>query len=314
MPLPAYPPVRPSLYPLYPFYPLCPYYPAMCRFTLYLGPPITLSALLLEPTHSLIRQSTHAREREEPLNGDGFGVGWYQPTLTDEPSVFRSITPAWNNRNLHNLARVVASPTVLAHVRAATHSSGVNEANCHPFRYRQLLFMHNGDIGNFPMVRRRLLASVSDQAFGNVYGSTDSEHLFAMVIDEMAQSHERDPARKLTVALANAIRRAVAIVTEHGENAPSYLNVAISDGDHAAVSRFCSDADDDPESLYFYYGPPLYALAYGTGPRRRRSEEITHAVIVSSERLTDDPGWEAIPPNHMIVIRRGVEPDVVGVS
>jgi predicted glutamine amidotransferase len=48
----------------------------MCRFTLYMGPPIRLSSLLIEPDHSLIRQSVESREREEPLNGDGFGVGW----------------------------------------------------------------------------------------------------------------------------------------------------------------------------------------------------------------------------------------------
>ena len=89
----------------------------MCRFTLYLGPDIRLSSLLLEPSHSLIRQSAHSREREEPLNGDGFGVGWYARELSGEPAVFRSITPAWNNRNLHNLARVVSSDCILAHVR-----------------------------------------------------------------------------------------------------------------------------------------------------------------------------------------------------
>ena len=44
----------------------------MCRFTLYLGPPVRLSTLLIEPSHSLIQQSFHAEERSEPLNGDGF--------------------------------------------------------------------------------------------------------------------------------------------------------------------------------------------------------------------------------------------------
>ena len=39
----------------------------MCRFTLYLGPPVRLSTLLTEPEHSLIRQSYQARERSEPL-------------------------------------------------------------------------------------------------------------------------------------------------------------------------------------------------------------------------------------------------------
>ena len=164
----------------------------MCRFTLYLGPDIRLSSLLLEPTHSLIRQSTHSREREEPLNGDGFGVGWYARELSGEPAVFRSITPAWNNRNLHNLARVVASDCILAHVRAATQSSGVNEANCHPFRYQQYLFMHNGDVGNFRHVRRRMLDSVCDEAYSNVYGSTDSECFFALCIDRKSGAVQKD--------------------------------------------------------------------------------------------------------------------------
>lgn len=38
-------------------------------------PAIRLSSLLVDPSHSLIRQHAHSRERAEPLNG--FGVGWY---------------------------------------------------------------------------------------------------------------------------------------------------------------------------------------------------------------------------------------------
>jgi predicted glutamine amidotransferase len=56
---------------------------------LYLGPPTRLSSLIVDPGHSLIRQSVHSNEREEPLNGDGFGVGWYANELATEPAVFR---------------------------------------------------------------------------------------------------------------------------------------------------------------------------------------------------------------------------------
>jgi glutamine amidotransferase len=81
----------------------------MCRFTLYLGPSIPLRGFLFESEHSLVEQSSHSLEREEPINGDGFGIGWYAPELAAEPAVFRSITPAWNNRNLLSLSRVVSS-------------------------------------------------------------------------------------------------------------------------------------------------------------------------------------------------------------
>lgn len=271
----------------------------MCRFTLYMGEPIRLSSLLLEPEHSLIRQSTHSRERDEPLNGDGFGVGWYSEDSRLEPAVFRSITPAWNNRNLVNLTRVVSSGCILAHVRAATQSSGVNEANCHPFRFRSELFMHNGDVGNFRKVRRHMLASVRDEAFDNVYGSTDSEHVFALVIDEMLRTPAWvDSCTRMANALEKTIARVVELVEKHGDGEPSYLNCALSDGRDAVVSRFSNDPDEVPESLYYFSGA-LYPSVDG---------RVARSVIVSSERLTGDPAWHEIPPNHMVVLRSGHEP------
>src|SRR6185436_9788616 len=39
--------------------------PGMCRFTLYLGPAIRMSALVTEPRNSLIHQSFESQEREE---------------------------------------------------------------------------------------------------------------------------------------------------------------------------------------------------------------------------------------------------------
>jgi ergothioneine biosynthesis protein EgtC len=272
----------------------------MCRFTLYLGPELRLSTLLLEPEHSLIRQSTHSREREEPLNGDGFGVGWYAPALAAEPAVFRSITPAWNNRNLRNLARVVSSGCILAHVRAATQSSGVNEANCHPFRFQRWLLMHNGDVGGFRQVRRRMLEDVCDAAYGNVFGSTDSEHFFAVVIDELLRRPGETGLARMAAALEAAIGRVLEIVARHGGGEPSFLNVALSDGVSAVISRYCNDPQSPPESLYCYEGQVYASLGREAG--------AGGSTLVSSERLTDDPAWQAVPPNHLVLLARGQAP------
>ncbi len=76
----------------------------MCRFALYLGREITISSLVTEPANSIIHQSFHSHERAEPLNGDGFGLAWYAPELTEEPDLFKKVTPAWNNLDLLNLA------------------------------------------------------------------------------------------------------------------------------------------------------------------------------------------------------------------
>jgi ergothioneine biosynthesis protein EgtC len=273
----------------------------MCRFTLYLGPPVRLSTLLVEPSHSLIQQSFHAEERTEPLNGDGFGVGWYAPEVTPVPAVFRSVTPAWNNENLEALSQVVCSPCVLAHVRAATDGMPVNESNCHPFQWGEFLFMHNGRVGSFQSIRRRLLDTLSDDAFSLVRGSTDTEHLFAMFVDELLKNGGEDPGERMAECLNRAVWRIVDMVRDVGEGAASFLNVAVSDGDRAAVCRFTDSTDVAAESLY-YISRVLYEPAF-SGPKRRVHER-SRSTVVSSERLTDDPGWQAVPPGQMVAVDR----------
>ncbi len=289
----------------------------MCRFTLYLGPPIRLSTLITEPEHSLIRQSYHAQERSEPLNGDGFGIGWYAPRIWSEPALFHQITPAWNNRSLQSIAKVVASPCIMAHVRAATPGSDVNLANCHPFGYGGYLMMQNGHVGSFRRIRRGLLESLSDEAFGVPRGSTDTEHLFALFVDELVRDGSpMDPAREdatdggsaleLARRLSAAIVRLLAVVDRYGEGEPSFLNVAVADGHHVAVCRFDTDPEESPESLYLLHGE-MYEPAGRRFPERRKDDE-GEAMVVSSERLTDDPRWRAVPPNSMLVLDRHAPP------
>ena len=291
----------------------------MCRFTLYLGPPVRLSTLLTEPEHSLIRQSYHSRERSEPLNGDGFGVGWYAPRLWSEPALFHQITPAWNNRSLQSIARVVASPCVMAHVRAASPGSDVNLANCHPFGWGGYLLMHNGHVGSFRTIRRRLLDTVCDEAFNVVKGSTDTEHLFAVFVDEIIRSGcPMDPgvaptdgwgAMELARRLSAAIARVLEVVREQGDGEPSFLNVAVADGSRVAVCRFDTDPIESPESLYLLHGE-MYEPAGRRFPERRKDDE-GEAMVVSSERLTDDPRWRAVPPASMLVLDRYAPPRMV---
>ena len=108
----------------------------MCRFLCYMGPEVLLLAdLLYRPKNSLILQSYKSRERKEPLNGDGFRIGWYAAQSSPTPCIFTSITPAWNNQNLRRLSEHVKSSCFFAHVSAASPSMRVCETNCHPLQY-----------------------------------------------------------------------------------------------------------------------------------------------------------------------------------
>merc|ERR1711974_542101 len=132
------------------------------------------SKFVTEPAHSLLRQSIKSKERREPVNGDGFGLAWYNHELSEAPGLYKSISPAWSNPNLLNLCRMTASKTILAHVRAATFGLPVSQPNCHPFVYDNFAFMHNGEIPQFYKMKRELLSSLSDEIFEQIRGSTDS--------------------------------------------------------------------------------------------------------------------------------------------
>ncbi len=271
----------------------------MCRFTMYLGPSIRLSSLVVEPKHSIIDQSFHSSSQEEPLNGDGFGIAWYAPEMAQEPALFRSVTPAWNNNNLLELARVVQSHLIFAHVRAATKHGGQSEANCHPFRSGRYAFMHNGDVGDFPVLRRPLLNSVGDRAFASVQGNTDSEHLFALVIDELEKTSATG-IEKLAAALQGAVARVVDLGRRHGNGAFSYLNLALTDGECAVACRYTTEPDYDGESLFVHTGR-LYVCH--DGACRMLAPAHGHGcVLVSSEPLSEDYGWQPLSRNSMVLV------------
>jgi len=279
----------------------------MCRFVLYHGPSLRISELVTEPENSLIHQSHDSRERAEPLNGDGFGLAWYVPGET-APARFRSLTPAWSNENLRHLAAHVHSPLILAHVRAASTGSLVSEANTHPFCARGLALVHNGQIGGFRRARRRLLATLDDETFDLIEGTTDSEALFALTLQHLRAHTGEVSAETLLRALEAAFRQVLAVVAELPSATPSYLNVALTDGRRAVATRFASGSPDAAVSLHLHHGR-MYACVDGVGGMRP-ADERGHAVIVSSEPLCGDPGWVSIPPGHAVLLHEDRSVDV----
>jgi predicted glutamine amidotransferase len=86
--------------------------------------------------------------------------------------------------------------------------------------------------------------------------------------------------------------------------ASSLLNVAVADRDHVVVCRFATGKGAHPETLYLLEGE-LYEPAGRHFPQQR-AEDDGDPVVVSSERLTKDPRWVAVPANHMVILDRRV--------
>jgi ergothioneine biosynthesis protein EgtC len=269
----------------------------MCRFVLYMGPAITLDQLTTQPEHSIIHQSYQARLREEPLNGDGFGISWYVPEISPEPALFRSIKPAWNNQNLLHLARVCRSSVILAHVRAST-GTAVSEPNCHPFNAGKFSFMHNGSVEEFRKIKRELVSQLSDESFLAIQGTTDSEHLFALFRDHWSKHAGSEPLEAMAAAIKDTIANVNRLTAKVGADDLSFLNMAVCDGERAVVSRYATQ-DCPAPSLWLWTGKQ-YLCRDGVcqmldGPGRE-------AVIVSSEPLTADATWQEVPLQHLVLI------------
>jgi predicted glutamine amidotransferase len=278
----------------------------MCRFVLYSGPTITLDLLTTQPTHSIIHQSHKARLREEPLNGDGFGVAWYVPEISPLPAHFRSIQPAWNNVNLKHVARVSQSGMILAHVRAATQGLGVSESNCHPFVAGPFSFMHNGAVACFLTLKRSLRESLSDESYMSIHGTTDSEHLFARFQDHhksLEDGHKSLEDENAMATMAAALEATILDVVKMtaGATSRSTLNLAVSDGHRAVVSRYATGSREPP-SLYLCHGS-RYVCEDGEC-RMQRGVANESTVMVASEPLTDDEAWQVVPPNHLVLVDR----------
>jgi predicted glutamine amidotransferase len=265
----------------------------MCRWLAYSGSPILLEELLYKPEHSLIDQSLHARLGVDTTNGDGFGVGWYGPDA-QTPAVFHSIEPAWNDRNLREVAGHVQSPLFLAHIRAST-GTAVQQTNCHPFRHGRWLWVHNGLVRDFPRLKRDLALAVEESLYASIEGSTDSELLFYLAL---TFGLEDDPP--------GAVERMVGFVEEvghrHGTQLPIQTTIGTTDGNTVWAFRYSSERD----WRTLYYSSDVRALRELYPDRPRLREVTDEARIIVSEPLRDLPGvWNEVPESSYGVVREG---------
>ena len=264
----------------------------MCRWLAYSGSPVRLEDLLYKPKHSLIDQSLHSTLGAETTNGDGFGVGWYGSAET--PGVFHSLEPAWNNRNLHDLAAHIESPLVFAHVRAAI-GSAVQETNCHPFRYERWLFMHNGSIGDFRQVKRDLVLAVDPSLYPSIEGSSDTEIFFHLAL---TFGLEDDPP--------SAVESAVGLIEEvgrkHGVEHPIQMTVATTNGTSIWAFRYSSQRDS--RSLFYSTNvPTLRELHPEVEILATLSDE---SRLIVSEPLRELPGaWNEVPESSYGIVQPG---------
>lgn len=275
----------------------------MCRHLAYLGPPITLAALLVDPPHGLVHQSYAPADMRgaATVNADGFGAGWYPPPAVRElagasaaaaapgaapygdpgadpgaavpvqPARYRSDRPIWTDTGFAALAAVTPGTGVLAAVRSATPGMPVTTAAAAPFAEGPWLFSHNGFVRGWPDTVADLAAGLPVRDLVTLDAPTDAALLWALVRHRLRAG--ADPA--------DAVAGIVAAVEAVAPG--SRLNLLLTDGRAVAAVT---------------YGHALSVRA-GDG-----------AVLVASEPLDDDPAWRPVPEHSLLV----ADPSAVHIS
>jgi glutamine amidotransferase len=261
----------------------------MCRWLAYSGAPVAMDTLLFQPGNSLIRQSLSAQRSIVPTNGDGFGLGWYADL--PHPGLFRDTMPAWNDANLRSLAEQIRSSLFFAHVRAST-GTATTRLNCHPFRYGRLLFMHNGKIGGYSLVRRELEHRVRPEYYLNREGSTDSELFFYLLF---GHGLARDPQGAFQRTVADVL----AVMEAEGIDEPFRMAAALADGSRILALRWSSDGNSP--SMFYATGGDVW-IEQGDV----RFSAGSGSVLVLSEPLdTVNGSWREVDEGTFLVVEDG---------
>jgi predicted glutamine amidotransferase len=261
----------------------------MCRWLAYSGGPIHLDEVIFKTENSLIHQSFDSYLGETTLNGDGFGIGWYGDK--EYPGIYKSIQPAWNNENLKNLSEQIKSNLFIAHVRATT-GTAVQRSNCHPFRYKNWIFVHNGVLQDFHLFKRDLIMHISPHLFPLIKGSTDSEIMFYLAL---SFGMEDNPKR----GVYEMVRCIEKIARKKGIEFPVQMTLGISDG----ISIFGFRYSSIGKSRSLFHSAAVDTIR-DIAPNVDRFSPDTRALV--SEPLGNvKEAWIEVPESSFIKISNG---------
>ncbi len=282
-------------------------------------------SVIQSAVHRSLVEADNALAVQSQAHRDGWGVAYY---VAEVPHVIKGLSPAVEDAIFSRVGGVVASETVLAHLRQAT-AGEVNVLNTHPFQYGRWIFAHNGKVRNFDTHRAALRSRVAPNLLRYVLGDTDSELLFYLFLGELARRvdlHRRGtPIADIAAALAAVIELTRAIADA------DLPNPALSTGGEACAPV----ADGGPSLLTFLVtdgasiigvreGKPLLFSTHKRrcpdrdgcawlGPSCEAPSPDGHVnhLIVSSEELQGNNVWlelqdhEYVGVDFRMVLHRG---------
>jgi glutamine amidotransferase len=183
------------------------------------------------------------------------------------------------------------------------------------------MWMHNGNIGAWRYIKRRVCDSIGEEWFLGIQGGTDSEWAFALFLDTMERMG-MDPSAVLPhgfghAGLRKAMLRTIERLNEFIAAVPekyrankdfeprSLLNFAVTDGESIIVTRYVSSKTDEAASLYFSSGTKWTKHGTEGNYKMERKDKCSDVVLVASEPLTfERDNWVTVPTNSVLTITK----------
>jgi glutamine amidotransferase len=242
-------------------------------------------SVIQSQVHQSLLNAENALAVQSQQHRDGWGVSYY---LADTPHVIKSIQTAIEDQIFRRVSGVVASNTVLGHVRKATHGE-VNILNAHPFQHGRWVFAHNGTVNDFEKHRDALLNEIAPNLRRYILGDTDSELLFYLFLTHLSQMtdlHRRGtPIESVASALAKTVC-GVREIADQGAQESSSLTLMTTEGQ--TMVALCSGKE----------------LHYSTHKKRCVDHDTCPYLAQSCEALTDS-GFV----NHLILSSEPLQGD-----
>lgn len=258
----------------------------MCRlYGFHATEPTKVECTLVYAQNALIVQSW--RDRAGGRHADGWGVAVYSD---GEPVVERMPIAAYHGEHFRRSAARIFAHTVVAHVRAATVGA-VEPANTHPFVEGRWSFAHNGTVAHFDRLRERLREGMSERHRAALRGTTDSEHLFRLLLSELDRRPEAGPFAVLRDILA----RILAWSREIDPEARPGLNVIWSDGRTLLASRHA-------RPLFWVERDGIRDCEVCGFPHVHHEPGMPYrAVVVASEPISEE-AWREVPEGSALAV------------
>jgi glutamine amidotransferase len=271
----------------------------MCRFALVINKynkfrTDQIKCILWRESNSIFTNQSYGKSytpddmencNNREVNLDGFGIGW-RSVDKKKTYVYKNIIPSWNDSNFLEIVDLIDTKFILAHIRAtdalnksstinSNKHTSVNIQNCHPFKYKDWLFCHNGAISGFSTdgsIKKRIINKISDKYIKNITGTTDTEYLFYLILSENDKTNDLQTATRNTYSFLNESKRT------------NWLNICISNSHETIVTRYVSKKNETPPSLYI--------------------KKTDKQIMVTSEPISKTTtGWKLIPKNTFISLK-----------